>query len=152
MRRQVSIGEEVRRSAPRVVLGQQLSPVESRTKQTAQPLRSSGPRNLRSTLPVPGIRALSVIDRPAVVLGQSLRHLQGSVADVCLDGLADARQPGVACTIGDDVVDAVVVETLESIAPDTTDWSTCGLAAKHGISHTTVGEIWRGVWAQAVAS
>jgi transposase len=60
-----------------------------------------------------------------------------------LDGLVDAPRPGAARTIGDDVVEAVVVETLETAPPDATHWSTRGLAAKHGISHTTVREIWR---------
>jgi len=60
-----------------------------------------------------------------------------------LDGLVDAPRPGAARTIGDDVVEAVVVETLETAPADATHWSTRGLAAKHGISHTTVGEIWR---------
>jgi len=60
-----------------------------------------------------------------------------------LDGLVDAPRPGAARTIGDDVVEAVLVDTLESAPKDATHWSTRGLAAKHGISHTTVGEIWR---------
>src|SRR5687768_2260829 len=60
-----------------------------------------------------------------------------------LDGLADAPRPGAARTIGDDVVEAVVIDTLESAPPDGSHWSTRGLAAKHGISHTTVREIWR---------
>ena len=60
-----------------------------------------------------------------------------------LDGLADAPRPGAARTIGDDVIEAIVVETLETAPPDATHWSTRGLAAKHGISHTTVREIWQ---------
>jgi transposase len=60
-----------------------------------------------------------------------------------LDGLVDAPRPGAVRTIGDDVIEAVVVETLESTPPDATHWSTRSLAAKHGISHTTVREIWR---------
>jgi transposase len=60
-----------------------------------------------------------------------------------LDGLADAPRPGAARTIGDDVVEAVVIDTLESAPPDATHWSTRGLAARHGISHTTVREIWQ---------
>jgi transposase len=55
----------------------------------------------------------------------------------------DAPRPGAARTIGDDVVEAVLVDTLESAPPDATHWSTRGLAGKYGISHTTVGEIWR---------
>jgi transposase-like protein len=60
-----------------------------------------------------------------------------------LDGLVDAPRPGAARTIGDDVVEAIVVETLETTPPDATHWSSRDLAAKHGISHTTVREIWR---------
>ena len=50
-----------------------------------------------------------------------------------LDGLVDAPRPGAARTIGDDVVEAIVVETLETAPPDATQWSTRGLATKHGI-------------------
>ena len=60
-----------------------------------------------------------------------------------IDGLVDAPRPGAVRKIGDDVVEAVIVDTLESAPKDATHWSTRGLAAKHGISHTTVGEIWR---------
>ena len=60
-----------------------------------------------------------------------------------LDGLVDAPRPGAARTIGDDVIEAVVVETLETAPENATHWSTRDLAAKHGISHQTVAEIWR---------
>ena len=60
-----------------------------------------------------------------------------------LDGLVDAPRPGAARTIGDDVVEAIVVESLETAPADATHWSTRSLAAKHGISHQTVAEIWR---------
>jgi transposase len=60
-----------------------------------------------------------------------------------MDGLADGPRPGAARKIGDDTVEAVVVDSLETTPPDATHWSTRALAAKHGISHTTVREIWR---------
>ena len=60
-----------------------------------------------------------------------------------LDGLIDAPRPGAERTIGDDVIEAVVVDKLETAPADATHWSTRGLAAKHGISHQTVAEIWR---------
>jgi transposase len=60
-----------------------------------------------------------------------------------LDGLADAPRPGAARKIGDDTVEAVVVDSLETTPPDATHWSTRALAARHGISHTTVREIWK---------
>jgi transposase len=60
-----------------------------------------------------------------------------------LEGLGDAPRPGAARQIGDDVVEAIVVETLEAAPKDATHWSTRELAAKHGISRQTVSEIWR---------
>jgi len=60
-----------------------------------------------------------------------------------LDGLVDAPRPGATRSIGDDVIEAVIVETLETAPPDATHWSTRGLAERHGISHQTVAEIWR---------
>ena len=59
-----------------------------------------------------------------------------------LEGLTDAPRPGPS-TVGDEVVEAVLVDTLESAPPDATHWSTRGLAAKHHISHQTVAEIWK---------
>ena len=60
-----------------------------------------------------------------------------------LDGLVDAPRPGAQRSIADDVIEAIVVETLESAPGQDTHWSTRGLAAKHGISHQTVAEVWR---------
>ena len=55
-----------------------------------------------------------------------------------LDGLIDAPRPGATRTIGDDVVEAIVVETLETAPPDATHWSTRELAKRHGISRQSV--------------
>ncbi len=60
-----------------------------------------------------------------------------------LEGLGDAPRPGAARTIGDDVVEAIVVQTLETVPKDATHWSTRALAERHGISRQTVSEIWR---------
>ena len=60
-----------------------------------------------------------------------------------LDGLMDAPRPGAARKISDDTVEAVVVDTLETTPGEDSHWSTRGLAAKHGMSHQTVAEIWK---------
>src|SRR5262245_16928097 len=60
-----------------------------------------------------------------------------------LEGLVDAPRPGATRTVADETVEAVVVDTLESAPVAATHWSTRGLAAKYGISKTTVAEIWR---------
>ncbi len=60
-----------------------------------------------------------------------------------LDGLLDAPRPGAARTITDDQVEAIVIDTLETTPPDATHWSTRSLAAKHGLSHETISQIWK---------
>jgi transposase len=64
-------------------------------------------------------------------------------AQAGLDGLSDAPRPGAPRTVSDDIVEAVVVDTLETAPPDATHWSTRELAKQHGISHQTVAQIWR---------
>ena len=60
-----------------------------------------------------------------------------------VDGLIDEPRPGAARTIGDDLVERIVIDTLESLPKDATHWSTRSMAHKHGISRQTVSEIWR---------
>lgn len=60
-----------------------------------------------------------------------------------LDGLADEPRPGAPRRITDDTVEAVVTRTLESMPRAATHWSTRGMAKAVGLSHSTVGRIWR---------
>jgi transposase/DNA-binding CsgD family transcriptional regulator len=60
-----------------------------------------------------------------------------------LEGLIDAPRVGAPRTVSDEMVEAIVVDTLESAPEDATEWSTRSLAAKHGVSRETVGKIWR---------
>lgn len=60
-----------------------------------------------------------------------------------LDGLHDEPRPGVARTITDDAVEAVVTKTLESTPRGRTHWSTRSMAKNVGLSHSSVGRIWR---------
>jgi transposase-like protein len=48
-----------------------------------------------------------------------------------LDGVVDAPRPGAARTIGDEVVEAILVDTLETGPPDATHWSTHSPDAGH---------------------
>jgi transposase len=99
--------------------------------------------------------------RSRIVLACAEGQTNGAVAQACgvnpatvskwrrrfaadrLEGLVDAPRPGATRTVADATVEAVVVDTLESAPADATHWSTRGLAARHGISKTTVAEIWR---------
>ena len=60
-----------------------------------------------------------------------------------LDGLLDEPRPGAPRLIGDDKVEALVVETLESTPRAATHWSTRLMAKKAGISRSSVSRIWR---------
>jgi transposase len=60
-----------------------------------------------------------------------------------LDGLYDEPRPGVARQISDDEVERVVVQTLETTPKGRTHWSTRSMAKNVGLSHSTIGRIWR---------
>lgn len=60
-----------------------------------------------------------------------------------LDGLHDEPRPGVARQIGDDDIEAIVTKTLESTPKGRTHWSTRSMAKSAGLSHSSVGRIWR---------
>jgi transposase len=60
-----------------------------------------------------------------------------------LDGLVDEPRPGAPRTISDDDVERVIVRTLEDTPTDATQWSTRDLAARVGMSPSSVGRIWK---------
>jgi len=59
-----------------------------------------------------------------------------------LEGLNDEHRPGVPRSISDDVVETVIVKTLEEMPKDATHWSTRSLAEVVGISPASVQRIW----------
>jgi transposase len=60
-----------------------------------------------------------------------------------LDGLSDEPRPGAPRTVTDDLVEAVIVKTLESQPANATHWSTRSTAAATGMSQSAVSRIWR---------
>jgi transposase len=60
-----------------------------------------------------------------------------------LDGLSDEPRPGAPRTITDARVEEVVVRTLEEVPEGSTHWSKRELAARAGISPSSVLRIWR---------
>lgn len=60
-----------------------------------------------------------------------------------LNGLLDEPRPGAPRQISDEEVEQVVVATLETAPKGATHWSTRQMAQNQGLSHTTIGRIWR---------
>jgi transposase len=60
-----------------------------------------------------------------------------------LDGLSDEPRPGAPRSIGDDEVESVITKTLESTPRGRTHWSTRSMAKSVGLSHSTIGRMWR---------
>jgi transposase len=60
-----------------------------------------------------------------------------------LQGLHDEPRPGAPRTITDRQVERVITQTLESTPKGATHWSTRDMAKQSGLSHSTIGRIWR---------
>ena len=93
---------------------------------------------------------LACVDASDTAVARRLRTTKTTVAkwrgqfvDRRLDGLYDEPRVGAPRTIADETIEAVIVKTLETTPPGETHWSTRSMAKAAGLSHSTIGRIWR---------
>lgn len=60
-----------------------------------------------------------------------------------LAGLLDEPRVGAPRKISDEQIERIVVKTLETTPKARTHWSTRKMAKEAGVSHSTIGRIWR---------
>lgn len=88
-------------------------------------------------------RTNSAVAKKLRTSGQTVGLWRRRFVERRVDGLLDEPRPGRPREIGDDQIEDVVVETLEKTPKGATHWSTRQMAKKSGLSHTTIGRIWR---------
>jgi transposase len=83
------------------------------------------------------------IARKLKVAAQTVGFWRKRFFESRVDGLYDEPKPGARRKITDDQVEKLIVKTLDETPVNSTHWSTRQMAAKTGLSQSTVGRIWR---------
>jgi len=89
-----------------------------------------------------GLKNTEIAERLGIA-HSSVRKWRNRFAEHGLDGLTDEPRPGRPRTVTDEMVEEVIVKTLETTPKDATHWSTRSMAAEVGLSQSAVSRIWR---------
>jgi transposase len=84
-----------------------------------------------------------VVARALGITRQTVGRWRQRFLDRRLDGLVDEPRPGAPRRITDAKIEQMIAETLETTPRDATQWSTRAFAKQAGVSHSTVGRLWR---------
>src|SRR5215216_6092324 len=83
------------------------------------------------------------IARELGIAVSSVRKWRNRFAEHRLDGLTDEPRPGQPRKITDEIVEEVIVKTLETTPKDATHWSTRSMAREVGLNQSAVHRIWK---------
>jgi len=124
----------------------ELTPVErSELVSLSQRTRSNRHVALRAKLILASASGMSDVAVAAKyrVSNKTVGTWRRRFAERRLEGLYDEPRVGGPRLISDEQVEAIVVQTLETLPKGRTHWSTRKMAKKAGISSSSVGRIWR---------
>jgi transposase len=118
-------------------MGRHPGPVRRRFRRVEQPATK---RKLGGAL---AVREEAVV--PDAMTRRRSASGAGDLSNIAWTGCAmnDEPRSGAPRTIEDARIEAVIVQTLESVPPDATHWSSRGMARQCGLSVSTVQRIWR---------
>jgi transposase len=90
-----------------------------------------------------GLRANRDVAAQLGVWPQTVTKWRQRFLDRRLEGLADEPRPGAPRRITDERIEDVIVKTLEAAPADATHWSRASMAARSGLSKSTIGRVWK---------
>src|SRR6266545_3406282 len=90
-----------------------------------------------------GLRANQDVAAQLGIWPQTVTKWRRRFLERRLEGLADEPRPGAPRKITDEQVEDVIVATLEATPADATHWSRTSMAARSGLSKSTIGRVWK---------
>ncbi len=102
----------------------------------------------RMVLGCAGGRSNTVVAADLGVSGETVGKWRARFLERRLEGLSDEPRSGRPRSVTDDDVERVITLSLETRPRDATHWSTRSMERRSGLSHNTVGRIWRALGLQ----